>query len=1322
MNTIYKLLFSISILALAVSSTNAQTASVTEGCVPLEVNFSPPTGQTDFFWDFKDGTAGSSEASPSHIFSAPGVYEVSLNNGTGGSEVGTVTITVLPDIEVLIDITLIDPCNPRRYQFTNNSVVPAGLNVTGYLWTFGDGATSSQENPIHFYAQPGLKSVSLELITDIAGCNNSILFENIIDVSAEPVLNAFFTANPGATCDVPATIFFTSGQAIPGVTYSWDFGDGNSSSDPTSTVHQYTQEGVYEAVLSLTKGDCVSTFTRTISVGAPLADFGFNDTLCIFAITELTNNTAANTFSWTFPESVQLLSIDSTVKSPTVIFNQPGLVTINMVGQLGGDANCIVDTTFQVFIQDPQVEVIIDPENTCINPTITQITTTEEFASYEWFGEQGDMTYTATYETPPRDSFFINIEDSVLIELVVVTQQGCVDTLDDYFSQQLPEAHFIPSIHHGCAPLNVTFQDTSTSFEPILTYTYDYGNGDTQTFMNDDDHNYTFENPGEYLVTLIIENEAGCIDTSWAVLIEVGEQLTIEYEIDQSVLCVGDTVTLNAINIDPRIDAFNLSTDDGRTHHCEGGSVVQHSFLNNTGTFDVEYTVDYNGCRTTIVDADAITVNGPLADLWYMVNCDDPLAVMFSDSSQMATSILWTIEDPSGVDVTYTDGDFTHTFPESGDYTVYLEAFNDATGCPSDIDSVVIHARELQPVFNLPDDLCDNALYELDASLSIDVDDDCFKGYTWSFQKNGRPRQVGEDVILHNFPNTGIDVVTLTVEDINGCMRSVTDTVDVFTIQPDFEFDKEPICFPAEVTFTDLTESDTTIVGWSYLEGSLGALSISEFSQQQNPTETFNFFDENLSELPIFLAVEDALGCRDTIQRNIEVYRPLTEISADPAPICIEGEVEFIATDITEQGSTLNYIWDFDNGQTSTDSTAVIQYNTAGTYNVTLNLTEESTGCQNEQTVEILVTNPPEAAFSASSDGVPLGPGDVICFPGTIDFMNESIANDNPLSYLWITSTGGVSQEVNPTLTFPRGTHEVQLFTTSDYGCADSTFASFTVVGAEGSFIADKDEICKNDSITFMLIDTMGVESWSWDFGLGEVTDNVDPITQIFPDSIEANSTVVTLSLQSEGIACEVVQTIPIQFFENVSDTTRMTINVVKGDPFELPLDVANPQLLNWMFMDADGNSFPIPPGLECQNCNDPAIDTDTENCYVYAVKYLDPENCFEEVFFFTINPIPLEFEVPNLFTPNGDDENDFFRLVDIADGSKGSAIVEYEEFRVYNRWGALVYDNSNGLNGWDGLKDGDLAPAEVYGYYIVARLIDGSLTDPVQGDITLLR
>lgn len=1320
MNIIYKIVVSSIITLAAFSSLHAQTASVSEGCVPLEVNFSPPTGLSAFFWDFKDGTAGSQNAAPSHIFSSPGVYEVTLNEGAAGNQVGTVTITVLPDIDINIAISLIDPCNPRRFQFTNNSTVPAGVNVTGYQWIFGDGSSSGLENPTHNYAQPGPKSVSLEIFTDIAGCDNSELFENIITVSNDNLLNSFFSANPSATCDVPATIFFNTGADLdPSVDYLWDFGDGNTTTNTSNTIHQYTQEGVYTATLTLTKGDCVSTFDRLVSVGAPLADFGFNDTLCINSLTTLINNTAANTFIWTFEPSVEVQN--STIsREPIVIFTEEGLTTINMVGQVGDEADCTVDTTFQVYIQDPQVEVIVDPEISCANPLNVQITTTEEFDTYTWYGQSGNMTYTAVYEEPERDSFYVNEPDTMDIDLVVTTAQGCVGVLEDYFIFQNPEAHFIPNRHHGCAPLSVVFRDTSTSAEPIINYTYDYGNGDTQSFTNNNSHEYTFTDPGEYYVTLVVENAGGCIDTSWAVLIEVGAPLDLSYDIDKTDICIGDTITLSATNIDPRIDAFNLWTDEGRSHHCEMGSILEHQFITSTGTFDIEYTVDYNGCRTTIVDTDAITVNGPKADLWYMINCDDPLAVMFADSSQDATSILWSFDNGDSTFTTSTESELTHTFPESGDYKVYLEAFNDQTGCPSQLDSVIIHARQIDAQFDMPDNICDNLFYNLDATTSVDVDNDCSKGYTWTFTLNGRPRRVGEAILEHIFPVSGTEILTLEVVDINGCTDSVKDTFDIFGIQPDFVFDKEPICFPTEINFTNQSIGDTTITSFSWLHNVSPPLS--EFSTDENPAAVFDFFTEDLSQLPIFLAVKDELGCEDTIQHNIEVYRPLTNIIAESIPICIGDTVRFEAMDITGQGSTLDYIWNFGNGQTSLDSVETIMYNTAGTYGVTLNLTEESTGCQNQQRIEVLVTEDPIAAFQGFDDGMLIGPADVLCFPGTIDFQDQSIANNNPLSYLWAFSNGAISQEQNPVLTFPRGEHDATLIITSDYGCADTVSQTYTIVGAEGMAVADKLEICKNDSITFNLVDTLGVESWQWDFGLGEVFTDIDPITQVFPDSILGNTTIVTLSLLSEGIACEVIDTITVEFFDNVSDTVRQTISVIRGEDFELPINVSNPNLLNWE-VEILPNTLPaiIPPGIECLNCNNPSIDTDTDSCYVYAVSYLDADACIEQVFIYEIAPIPLEYGVPNIFTPNGDGANDFFNLVDLAGGDKGSAIEEVLDFRVYNRWGKLVYENTDPAQGWNGLYEGEMAPAEVYGFYIQARLIDGSIITE-KGDVTLIR
>ncbi len=65
--------------------------------------------------------------------------------------------------------------------------------------------------------------------------------------------------------------------------------------------------------------------------------------------------------------------------------------------------------------------------------------------------------------------------------------------------------------------------------------------------------------------------------------------------------------------------------------------------------------------------------------------------------------------------------------------------------------------------------------------------------------------------------------------------------------------------------------------------------------------------------------------------------------------------------------------------------------------------------------------------------------------------------------------------------------------------------------------------------------------------------------------------------------------------------------------------------------------------------------------------------------------------------------------------------MIEILEFRVYNRWGKLLYDNEDPSNGWDGTDNGEPAPSDVYVYYIVIRYPDGQeFTE--QGDVTLIR
>lgn len=114
-----------------------------------------------------------------------------------------------------------------------------------------------------------------------------------------------------------------------------------------------------------------------------------------------------------------------------------------------------------------------------------------------------------------------------------------------------------------------------------------------------------------------------------------------------------------------------------------------------------------------------------------------------------------------------------------------------------------------------------------------------------------------------------------------------------------------------------------------------------------------------------------------------------------------------------------------------------------------------------------------------------------------------------------------------------------------------------------------------------------------------------------------------------------------------------------------------------------------------------------------YEVTIVTPEGC-STTDAITLTVVPPQHEVPNVFTPNNDGRNDFFNVVALG-------MIEIVEFRVYNRWGKLLYDNEDPSNGWDGTDNGDPAPSDVYVYYIVIRYPDGQeFTE--QGDVTLIR
>lgn len=1280
----------------------AQTADVISGCKPLNVIFEAPENLSEYFWDFQDGNTPSMLANPERTFYEEGTYEVKLYEGAAGAFIGSVIITVFPDVTWTYDINIPDICFPRTYEFSVTPQASDSVEVTDILWTFGNGEVGMGANTTVTYElqDVGNRTIGLELTTQPANCNISAILKTI---EVERELTAFFEAKPAGSCDVPAIIEFVLADIFEDATYTWDFGDGSSGEGFTNQSHTYEFGGDYTVTLSVQRGECVATYETIVVIGQPFANVQVPDTLCIDIDYDFVNASPGETFIWTFDESAVLANGYTRFdRSPRLSFRESGWHSVRMLSNIVSFENCVVDTTLQVYVQDPRPDIILDPYTSCMSPKLTNMYTSQEYATYIWNGVEGGPSNQHVYVEPERDSMHVNGPIKINASLVVVTEQGCVGVADSSHFFQFPDAAFYPSERQGCAPHTVEFISMCESAEPIIRYSFTYGNGDMQTFTDGATHTYTFTEPGTYPVRLIIENEVGCIDTSRYVIISVGEKREMEFDIDETKICLGDSVVITPINLDPAIDDYFIITDDGRSHYCDGVANTVYGF-DEPGRKDIVYNAIDNGCENQITLENQITVQGPKAKAWYMINCEDPLTVMFADSSVDNTSVLWTFEPGA----TSTEHNNTYTFSQSGDYKVYLEAYNANNDCPPDRDSIIVHVRQLQAVFELEPNLCRGDTILLDASNSIDVDSSCYKGYTWFFPKQGRPRKTHNDSIYQAFEAKDKDVVSLVVEDINGCTDTLSQQIDLQDIQADMILD-ESICFPIDMSIWDNTQADTTIANWLWeykIESDWIPL-----GNSQNINSILDHKDLDKDSMYVRLKVTDVVGCTDEKQVIVNIYEPELELDSILG-ICVHDTLVFMP-DITA-GEGLFYEWYLADSLFSNAAQPLISVDTAGLYMMQVSLVEDSTGCSSTQDFWLDATNFPEAEFFMEYNGLLLLDSNAtVCYPGIIKFVDFSEDHDEQLDFEWYFYRDSIlefnSFIEHPTQIFGGGQWEAQLRITSEYGCQDSISAPFRVIQTFGNLEADNNVICRGDSLTLMLVDTANVASWSVDMGDGVVIYNQDPITYPVGATSPEQEVKVILTLQNDGHACEQVETIPITVIGR-STTISDTLFPLRGEEISLEL-LDTVDQFDWIINH---------PSLICPECDPPIVRIDTASCVMLEAQKID--GCDLSVFAFTV--IPREpIEIPNLFTPNGDNHNDFFNYVELYDEEKGSSVEEVLKFEVYDRWGQKVYDNESPDRGWNGLYKGNPAPAEVYGYMIQVRFKGGATSPLFKGDVTLLR
>jgi len=317
------------------------TSDTTRGKAPLAVAFNDTTVfyPHNWNWSFGDG-AISADQDPEHIYAEPGTYTVSL---TTGNEYGE-NLTIKTDYITVLPVTLPDagftatptagkPPLSVTFNDTSNG------SPTAWYWDFGDGITSTEQDPVHEYEAPGTYTVSLQ-VTNEDGSDTETK-PDLIVVAPVILPVAVFSANT-TTGNAPLAVRFTDESTGSPESWYWTFGDG-ATSDEQNPEHIYTGTGIYSVSLDVSNTDGNNTTTKTdyitvvTNVPPPVANFYCRPTYgkAPLAVKFTDTSTGSPTgWYWDFGDDT-----NATEQNPVHIYTSAGKYTVSLTTSNAGGSS-----------------------------------------------------------------------------------------------------------------------------------------------------------------------------------------------------------------------------------------------------------------------------------------------------------------------------------------------------------------------------------------------------------------------------------------------------------------------------------------------------------------------------------------------------------------------------------------------------------------------------------------------------------------------------------------------------------------------------------------------------------------------------------------------------------------------------------------------------------------------------------------------------------------------------------------------------------------------------------------------------------------------
>ncbi len=391
-------------------------------------------------WNFDDGTT-STVRNPTHTFASAGTYHVVLQVWDYENATDTYTETIVvsvagaPNYKPVANFVF-SPSNPNittTIQFTDSSVDSDGI-VVGWSWHFGDGSSSTFQNPTHQYTEPGTYWVELE-VTDNLGATGSVSKEvSVTDIPNTPPV-ADFTYNPTSALNTKTDIQFTdaSTDSDGQITYwDWDFGDGTSS-NVKNPIHRYMAPGNYTVELVAIDDDfgtdTAVEFNITVVWGPndlPIASIGHTPAVPLRNVTVFFSDKSVDpdgsivSRAWDFDDGNT-----SWLRNPAHKYTVAGIynVTLTVVDDRGGIkvTSVLIDVNIAPV---SQFSVVVGGQTSGMSVEFAEACTDSDGSIATWMWNFGDGTSSTA-----RNPVHVYAQPGTyVVSLTVADEHGATNT------------------------------------------------------------------------------------------------------------------------------------------------------------------------------------------------------------------------------------------------------------------------------------------------------------------------------------------------------------------------------------------------------------------------------------------------------------------------------------------------------------------------------------------------------------------------------------------------------------------------------------------------------------------------------------------------------------------------------------------------------------------------------------------------------------------------------------------------------------------------------------------------------------------------------